>query len=70
MNAVEFTTELSGAALLPIPAEVATQLPKTGRARIIVLTTELSDDADWRAGAYDQFLRDDSEEDAIYDSLR
>ena len=45
MNAVEFTTELSGAAVLPIPIEVAAQLPKTGLARIIVLTDEHSDDA-------------------------
>lgn len=70
MHAVEFTTELSGAAVLPIPAEVAAQLPKTGRARIIVLTDEPSDDADWRAGVYAQFLRDDPPEDAIYDSCR
>jgi hypothetical protein len=70
MNAVEFTTELSGGATLPIPAEVAAQLPKTGKARIIVLTEALSEDADWRAGAYAQFLRDDSEEDAVYDSHR
>ena len=68
MNAVEFTTELSGAAVLPIPVEVAAQLPKTGMARIIVLTDEHSDDADWCAGAYEQFLRDDSQEDAIYES--
>jgi hypothetical protein len=66
MNAVEFTTELSGAAVLPIPREIAAQLPKSGKARIIVLT----DEAEWRAGAYEQFLRDDSAADAIYDSLR
>ena len=70
MNAVEFTTELSGAAVLSIPSEVAAQLPKTGRARIIVLTEESGEDADWRAGAYAQFLRDDAPEDAIYDSCR
>jgi hypothetical protein len=70
MNAVEFTTELSGATVLPIPADVAAQLPKSGRARIIVLTEEHSDDADWRAGAYAQFLRGDAPEDAIYDSCR
>ena len=70
MNAVEFVTELSGAAVLSIPTEIAAQLPKTGRARIIVLTDEHSDDADWRAGAYEQFLRDDPQEDAIYDSCR
>jgi hypothetical protein len=70
MNAVEFTTELTGAAVLPIPAAIAAQLPRTGKARIIMLTEEHSDDADWRAGAYEQFLRDDPQEDAIYDSCR
>jgi hypothetical protein len=70
MNAVEFTMELSGAAVLPIPREIAAQLPKSGKARVIVLTGDDTDDAEWRAGAYEQFLRDDSAEDAIYDSLR
>ncbi len=70
MNAVEFTTELSGAAVLPIPREIAAQLPKSGKARIIVLTEDATDEAQWRAGAYEQFLRDDSAEDAVYDSLR
>jgi hypothetical protein len=70
MNAVEFTTELSGEAVLPIPREIAAQLPKSGKARVIVLTDEDTDAADWRAGAYEQFLRDNSAEDAVYDSLR
>jgi hypothetical protein len=70
MNAVEFTTELTGAAVLPIPREIAAQLPKSGKARILVLTDDATDEAEWRAGAYEQFLRDDSAEDAIYDSLR
>jgi hypothetical protein len=70
MNAVEFTTDLSGAAVLPIPREIAAQLPKSGKARIIVLTNEDTDEAQWRAGAYEQFLRDDSAEDAVYESLR
>ena len=42
MNAVEFTTELSGAAVLPIPREIAAQLPKSGKARVIVLTAPQS----------------------------
>ncbi len=69
MNAVEFTTELSGVATLQIPSHVAAQLPKAGRARVIVLTDEGTDEAEWRAATYEQFLRDDSGEDAIYDSL-
>jgi hypothetical protein len=70
MHAIEFTTELSNSQTLAIPQEVAAQLPKTGRARIIVLTDEPTGDAEWRLGAYEQFLRDDSPEDAIYDSCR
>jgi hypothetical protein len=70
MNAVEFMIELSGAAVLPIPREIAAQLPKSGKVRIIVLTDDTTDEAEWRAGAYEQFLRDDAVEDAVYDSLR
>jgi len=63
-------TDLSGAAVLQIPSDAAAQLPKAGRARVIVLTDDDADDAEWRSAAYEQFLRDDSPEDAIYDSLR
>jgi hypothetical protein len=68
MNAIEFTTELSGASVLQIPPEVAAQLPKAGKARIIVLTGEENGDAEWRLAAYEQFLRDDPLDDAVYDS--
>lgn len=70
MNAVEFITELSGASVLAIPHEIAAQLPKSGRARIIVLTGEDTEEAEWRAASYQQFLREDPPEDSIYDSLR
>ena len=70
MNAVEFTIELSGTGVLKIPSEAAAQLPKSGMARVIVLTQEDSEDIEWRRGAYQQFLRDDPPEDAIYDSSR
>jgi hypothetical protein len=70
MNAVEFTTELNGAAVLPIPREIAARLPRAGKARVIVLTAGDTEEAEWRAGAYEQFMRDDSAEDTIYESLR
>ena len=70
MKAVEFTTQLTGSAVIDIPAGIATQLPKTGQARIIVLTGDRTDDAEWQQGAYQQFLREDPPEDAIYDTLR
>ncbi len=68
MKAVEFTTELNGSGMLAVPTGIASQLPKMGRARVIVLTDDDGDDAEWRAGAYEQFLRDDPPEDAIYES--
>lgn len=70
MTAVEFITELSGTPSLAIPQAAVAQLPKSGRARVIVLTDDLPADAEWRAAAYEQFLRDDPAEDAIYERLR
>ena len=40
MRAVEFTTELGNKPVVTIPKEVADKLPKSGRARIIVLTPD------------------------------
>jgi len=70
MTAVEFIAELSGAPTLAIPQAAAAQLPKSGRARVIVLTDDSPADAEWRTAAYEQFLRDDPAEDAIYERLR
>lgn len=70
MQAVEFTTELSDSRMLSIPQDVAARLPKSGKARILVLTDDQTGDAEWRLGAYQQFLRDDPPEDAIYDTCR
>lgn len=67
MNAIEFTTELSEEPVLTIPSELAARLPKAGKARVIVLT---GDDNDWQLASYEQFLRDDSPEDAVYEALR
>jgi hypothetical protein len=61
MSAVEFVTELNGTGLLKIPQTIAAQLPKSGPARVLVLTDEDADDAAWQAAAYEQFLRDDGE---------
>ena len=68
MNAIEFTTELNGDATLTVPKDLADQLPRTGRARVLVLTETDAEEVDWRRSAYPQFLRDDSVEDSIYDS--
>jgi hypothetical protein len=70
MSAIEFTIELTEKPVLAVPQEVADQLPKTGRARVIVITNGSDGDSEWQAAAYEQFLRDDSPDDSIYDSLR
>jgi len=68
MRAIEFTTELSRQPIVTIPDEIAAQLPKSGRARIIVLTPDDPEDAQWRSGAYEQFVREDPPDDSVYDS--
>jgi len=68
MQAVEFITDLTSEPILRIPQEAVAQLPKAGRVRVIVLTTDNSDEAEWRLAAYEQFMRDDSSEDVVYDS--
>jgi hypothetical protein len=68
MNAVEFTTVLGGNATLAIPSDIVARLPKSGPARVIILTGEDADDVQWRRAAYEQFLRDDAPEDSVYDT--
>ncbi len=67
MRAVEFTTELGKQPVVTIPQEVAAKLPKSGRARVIVLTPDDPEDDEWRSGAYEQFVREEAPEDAVYD---
>ena len=70
MHAIEFMADLTKNPVLAIPAEFASQLPKSGKARVIILTHEDSDDSQWRRAAYEQFARDDAPEDAVYDSYK
>ena len=67
MRAVEFTIDLSRKTTATIPADVAAQLPESGQARVIILAPEDADDSGWTLGGYEQFARDDSPEDAVYD---
>ena len=67
MRAVEFTIELNTKPVVTMPREIAAQLPDSGTARVIILAADDPEDAEWRAAAYEQFARDDSPEDAVYD---
>jgi len=67
---IEFETELTGSRTLTIPPEIAAALPPEGKARVVVFVDSDPEDDEWRKAAYEQFLRGDSEEDAVYDKYR
>lgn len=67
---IEFETELTGSHTLSIPPEIAAALPSKGKVTIVVFVNMDSEDTAWRKAAYEQFLSDDSEEDAVYDKYR
>jgi len=67
---IEFETELTGSQTLRIPPEVAAALPPMGKVTIVVFVNMDPEDAAWRKAAYEQFLSDDSEDDAVYDKYR
>jgi hypothetical protein len=66
MPPIEFQTELTGQSSLSLPPDVMAQLPKSGRATVVVLVLD-AEDSQWRAAAYEQFMRDDDPQDAVYD---
>ena len=67
---IEFETELTGSATLSIPPEIAAALPAEGKATVVVFVDMDPDDAAWREAAYEQFMSNDSDEDAVYDKYR
>jgi hypothetical protein len=67
MKHIEFDIELQDKPFLPVPQEVAAQLPKSGHAKVILLLIEDTEDKEWQAAAYEQFMRQDSPEDSVYD---
>jgi hypothetical protein len=68
MDAIQFETELRGESTLTLPPDVLAKLPKSGRARIVLLIQGNSEDEDWRRASYEHFMRDDNGDDAVYDT--
>ncbi len=68
MTSIQFETELSGESALVLPPEVLAKLPKSGKAKVLVLVEGDLEDDEWRRASYEQFMKDDSPEDAIYDA--
>jgi hypothetical protein len=67
MRAVEFVAHLKGKKAIAIPKEAADLLPSTGKAKVIVLFDADTSDNNWRHATYEQFMKDDSPEDSVYD---
>jgi len=67
MKTIEFETELRGLRSLQIPTTVFDYLPSSGKAIVQVYVDLDPEDREWRKASYEQFLRDDSDEDAVYD---
>jgi hypothetical protein len=71
MSAIEFEAELHGEPVLAIPPDVAARLPKSGRATVVVLVQDDDqEDRQWQLAAYEQFMKDDSSEDSVYDAYQ
>ena len=70
LKTLEFETELTGNRSLELPPEIASALPLKGKATVLVLVDMDPEDTAWQQAAYEQFLSDDSEEDAVYDRYR
>jgi hypothetical protein len=70
VKTIEFETELTGSQTLSLPPEIAAALPSKGKATIVVFVNMDPEDTEWCKAAYEQFLSDDSEEDAVYDKYR
>jgi hypothetical protein len=68
MSTIKFETELHGDSVLALRPEIVAQLPKSGTATVVLLLSDDEEDQAWQRLAYEQFIRDDDEEDSIYDS--
>jgi hypothetical protein len=69
-RAIEFEIELTGGPSLTLPPEIASALPATGKATVVVVMDMDAEDAEWKHSAYAQFLADDAAEDTAYDRYR
>jgi hypothetical protein len=70
MTSIQFETELRGEPALTLPPEVRAQLPKSGRAMVVVLVQDDPEDDEWRRASYEHFMKDDGPDDAVYDAYQ
>jgi hypothetical protein len=70
MNSIEFEAELSGDCTLAVPPEIAKRLPTSGRVTVVLFVPDDEEDDQWRRAAYEQFMKDDDPDGAIYDQYQ
>ena len=69
MRTFEFRAHLNSDDTLPVPAEVAAEVPADQPVRVLLLLPDSDEDREWGQLATEQFLEGYAESDAIYDEL-
>ena len=67
MKAIEFEGKLVGQRSIPVPDDVARELPADSRVRVILLFD--AEDPDWRALSAERFAAAYAPEDNVYEEL-
>lgn len=69
MKALEFQASVNPDSTLSVPAEIAAQLPRGLRLRVLLLLPDGNEDQEWAELTTEQFANGYSESDNIYDQL-
>jgi hypothetical protein len=70
MKTIEFDTKLTTSDQIPVPADVAGQLPAGSNVRVILLwKTDEDEDDDWRRQSLERFAAAYAAEDSVYEQL-
>ena len=67
MRALEFETRLTSNGTLPVPEDIAAQVPRGQPVRVLLLVDEPVEDQEWARMGAAEFLKGYAESDAIYD---
>ena len=65
----EFQSHLTPNKTIAVPQDVASQLQPSESVRVVLVTGENGDDADWKRMTAEQFLKGYASSDDIYDQL-
>ena len=69
MKAVEFESTVAPGGQIPLPPEIASEIPAGEQLRVVVMWDVPDSDSAWRAAGRQRFEAAYSPDDAIYDEL-